>query len=150
DSAKRDDARADGGQQVGRSPTHLRRIRIDPPRHALEAQDVHREKSQIETNEQDPEVQLPDGLVHQTPSHFRIPVIKATEQREERAPNQHVMEMRDNEKRVVDLQIEGHGTQQHAGESAQYEDGDEAEDKMQGSVQSQTAAPERGDPAEDL
>src|SRR6185437_15806866 len=75
---------------------------------------------------------------------------KATEQREERAPNQHVMEMRDNEKRVMDLQIEGHGTQQHAGESAQYEDGDEAEDKMQGSVQSQTAAPERGDPAEDL
>ena len=52
---------------------------------------------------------LAQRLVDHAAGEFREPVMKAAEQREERAADQHVMKMRDHEKCVVHLQIERNG-----------------------------------------
>ena len=49
----------DGRDQVPEVPAHSSRIRIDPPRHALQPEDVHRPERQVEADEHQPEVDLP-------------------------------------------------------------------------------------------
>ena len=57
---------------------------------------------------------LPIQLVHHAPGELREPVIEGAEQREQRAADQDVMEMRDDEERVVHLQVERNRGQHYA------------------------------------
>ncbi len=79
DSAEGDDAGTAGSEQVQRAPAHLKWISVDAPRHAFEAEDVHREEGEIEADEENPEIQFSERFVHHAPGHFREPVIKRAE-----------------------------------------------------------------------
>ena len=61
---------------------------------------------------------LAEPLVQHAPGHLREPVVERAEQREHRAADQHVVEVRDDEERVVHLQVERHRGEHHAGQAA--------------------------------
>ena len=52
--------------------------------------------------------QLPEPLAQHAARHLREPVVERAEQREHRAADQHVVEVRDDEVGVVHLQVERH------------------------------------------
>ena len=54
----------DGRDEVEVAPAHFRLVGVDPPRHALEAEDVHGEERDVEADEGEPEVPLAERLVH--------------------------------------------------------------------------------------
>ena len=70
---------------------------------------------------------LPEPLAQHPSGDLREPVVEGAEQREDRAADQHVVEMRDDEVGVVHLQVERHRREHHAGQPADHEDEDEAE-----------------------
>jgi hypothetical protein len=72
------------------------------------------------------------------------------EQRKHRAADEHVVQMRHDEVRVVELQVEGHRRDHDAGQAAQHEDEEEAQDEPERRAQDGLAGPERHGPAEEL
>src|SRR4051812_18090668 len=124
---------------------HFDGIRIDSPRHAAHAQDVHREERKIEADEEQPEVQLAKRLAQHASGDFWEPVVEGTEQWEYRAAKQDVVEVRDDEISVVHLPIERHGGEHQAGKSADEEDEEEAADPPHGEFEMQTSAPKGSD-----
>src|SRR5215203_3432520 len=109
---------------------------------------MHREKDEIETDEHQQEIYDAEFFAQKPAAPFRKPVIKRAEQRENRAADQHVMKMRDDEKRIVELQIERHRGEHHARQSAHHENREKSEHEYQRRFQIQTARPERRQPAE--
>src|SRR5204863_9880874 len=81
---------------------------------------------------------------------LRIPVEQSADQWEYGASDEHVMEMRDDEVGVVDLQVEGNRREHHAGQAAEYENEEEAHDIKHGHIEANTSAGDGGDPAEEL
>ena len=100
--------------QVPGIPPHVVRIRVDPPRHSLETEDVHGEERHVEADEQQPEGDLAQAVVHHPADDLRIPEIDAADQWKDRAAQQHVVEVRHDVVRVVDLEIERDRCQRHA------------------------------------
>ena len=75
----------------------------DAARHALDADHVHRGERRVEEDERRPEVQLAEALVVHPARHLREPVVDAGEDREQRAAEQHVVDVGDDEVRVADV-----------------------------------------------
>ena len=100
------------------APARFRRIGVDAARHAVEPEDVHREERHVEADEEQPEIPLAEPLAQHAAGDLREPVVERAEQREHRAADQHVVEMRDDEERVVHLQVERHRREHHAGQAA--------------------------------
>src|SRR5436190_61510 len=75
--ARCDGEPADGGQEVEVVPARGRGIVGDPPRHARQAELVHREEGQVEADEHDDELGLADRLVHHLAGHLGEPVVEA-------------------------------------------------------------------------
>ena len=94
------------GSKVEARPAGLWQIRINPARHPVQSENVHREECQIETDEHQPEVQVPQRLAEHSPGPFWKPVVRRTEQRKHCPADQHVMQVRDHEHRVVNLAID--------------------------------------------
>src|SRR5204862_434017 len=96
-------------------------------RHPLDAEVVHREEGGVEAHERQPEVEPPELLVVHPTGHLREPVVDAREDREERPAEEHVVDVRDDEVRVRDVDVDRHGGEIDAGEAADHEPRDEAE-----------------------
>jgi hypothetical protein len=118
--------------------------------HAEQTGDVHREERDVEEHEHEPEVPAAEPLVEQAARDLREPVIEGGEEREENAADEHVMEVRDDEVRVVRLPVERHRRQHHAREPAEHEDGEKADDEQQGRVPARPPHADGGEPGEDL
>ena len=86
----------------------VERVVGDAPRHAVEAQHVHREERQVEPDEHEHELDLAQGLVEHPAGHLREPVVDAGEDAEHRAAEQHVVEVRDDPVRVVEREVDRH------------------------------------------
>ena len=112
---------AAGGNQVGIAPLHFRQVGVDAASHAVEAQQMHREKCEVEAEKEQPEVHFAQALVHHATGDLGKPVINRAEQREDRPPNEHVMQVGDNKERIVDLPIERNRSQHYAGQAADQE-----------------------------
>ena len=69
-------------------------------RHPSQTDVVHREERRVEAHERHPEVDLPEPLVVHPAGHLREPVVDAREDREHRAAEEHVVDVRDDEVRV--------------------------------------------------
>ena len=81
-------------------------VRVDPSRHAHQPDDVHRSERQVQPDEHQPEVDLAQPLVEQLAGVLRQPVVGGGEEREGDAADQHVVQVADDEVRVVGLQVE--------------------------------------------
>jgi hypothetical protein len=84
-------------------------------------------KCQVDADEEEPELPPCKPLVEHAPGDFREPVADGPQQRKDRAADQHVVQVRDNEIAVVHLQIQWHRAQHDARESADQQDDEEPE-----------------------
>ena len=80
------------------------------------------EEGHVEADERDPERELAEALVSETPGHLRVPVVGAGHDREDRSTHQHVVEVGDDEVRVVELPVDREGGEEDAGDAADQED----------------------------
>src|SRR5205085_8641053 len=131
---QRDQHGAAGREHIERLPSELWQIGVDTARHSHQAENVHREKGSIESDEEKPERQRTEFLAVHTPAPLREPVVKSAEEREERAADQHVMQMRHDEVRVMKLPVERHRRDEESRQSTDDEDDEEAEDVENGSA----------------
>ena len=83
------------------NPQPSRRVGVDAARHAVQPEHVHREEREVEAEQHQPEVKLADLLAQHRPDHLREPVVDAGEEAEDRAAEEHVVEVRDDEVGVV-------------------------------------------------
>ena len=99
----------------------------DPPRHAREPEEVLGEERDVREDRGEPEVQLAELLVVLWPVYLRQPVVGAGERAEQRARHEHVMEVRDDEIRVVILDVGRDDREHEAREAAEREQEQERE-----------------------
>ena len=125
-------------------------VRPDPPWHAEQAEHVLRQEREVEADEHQPEMDLPEPLVEQPAEHLRPPVVDAAEDGEDGAAEEDIVEMRNDVVGVVHLPVDGEGRQEDAGQPAHREQGDEAEREQHRGLELDPAAPQGGEPVEDL
>ncbi|MDR8957485.1 hypothetical protein FEP76_06014 [Burkholderia multivorans] len=140
--------RADRRQQVRRVPAHAGRVGVDAARHAEQPRHVHRKKADVEADQNDPERPAADALVHHPARELRKPVGDAAEHRKHVDPEQHVVQMRDDEVRVGQLPVERHGRRHHARYAADHEHQHEAREIQERRAEHRPPGPDRRDPRE--
>ena len=94
--------------------------------------------------------ELAEPLVEQPPEHLRPPVEERREEPEDRAAEEHVVQVRDDVVGVVHLPVERERGEEDPREAADREDREEAEREQHRRVEVEVAAPERRQPVEDL
>src|SRR3954471_1507091 len=85
---------------------HFGNVGVDASRHPPKPGKMHREKRQVKSKEEKPEMPLSRAGIEQTARDFRPPVIQTAKHRKDGATYKHVVEMRHHEKSVVDLGID--------------------------------------------
>src|SRR3954469_21309272 len=113
----------------------------------MQPEDVHREEGAVDPDEEQPELPAPKSLAEHSASHFRKPEVDGAEEREEHTADDHVMEVRDDEVRVVDLKVDRHGGDHHACEPANDEHDEEPDGEEHRYGQPRTPGVDRRDPA---
>src|SRR4030067_51717 len=98
-----------------------------PPRHALKAQDEHREKERVEACEQEQERPVGDPPVVHPAGYLREPVMEGREKAEGRAPELYVMKVGHDEVGVVQVDIDRKRAEDEPGQAAYREKEDEGE-----------------------
>ena len=78
-----------------------------PARHALDTEPVLHQERGVEADEQQPEVQLAEPLVEHPARQLRPPEVEPGEHREDHGAEHHVVEVRDHEVGVGDLDSPG-------------------------------------------
>ena len=96
-------------------------VRVDAPRHPEQPEQVLREERQVEADEDEPEVELAELLVEQAPEDLRPPVVEAAEDREHRAAEQHVVDVRDDVVGLRQLPVDRERGQEDPREAADRE-----------------------------
>ena len=91
--AQQNDEGADGRREIGIVPTEAGDIGVNAARHSNHAQPVHREKRQVEADEENPERQLAEPFVHQAAGELGKPVVKPAKKRKESAADENVMKL---------------------------------------------------------
>ena len=74
---------------------------VQPPVHAHQPHQEHRQEDRVHAHERAPEVQQAEPFVQAPAGHLRKPVIDAGEEREQRARRDQVVEVPDHVERVV-------------------------------------------------
>ena len=111
---------------------------------------MHREEGEIEADEHQPEVDLAETLVEVAAVHLREPVVEASEQTEDEAAEQDVMEVGHD---VIGIGLLGVGRNdrvRHARQSADGEHRDEPEREQHRGREPHRALVHRREPVEDL
>src|ERR1700712_5420849 len=111
---------------------------------------MHREECDIEADEEEPKTELAKLLIEHASGDLRKPVGHCPEEREDRAANEEIVEMRDDEVGVVHLEIDRDGRHENAGHAAHSEGEEEAEDPPHRRLEDYLASSHGGDPAENL
>src|ERR1044071_5512527 len=107
---------------------HVGGIGVNPTGHSAQAKKMHAEKSEIETDEKEPEVNLAQSFIHHAAGHFGNPVVQASKHRKYRATNQDIVKMRNDEVGVMNLYIHGNAGQHNSGKTPNQEHEKETED----------------------
>src|SRR5256714_7061269 len=150
DTAGDDEDRTKARQRVQTTPAHLRQIRVDASWHPHQSQDVHWEERDVHADEEQPEIPLAQSLAQHSTGQLRVPQIETSPERKDRAAQQHVMEMRDDEEGVMYLEVVRNRRDHHAGQAADDEQEEEPQHEHERRGEPRTSRPYRRDPAEDL
>ena len=88
---------------------------------------MHRQIYSVGAEERDPEMPLAERLVEHAPGDLRPPVIDRTEHDQNRRHAHHHMKMRDHEVGIRQRQVDGHVTEEQAGQATVNEGEDESD-----------------------
>ncbi len=78
---------------------------------------VHEIESQVEADDEQPEMPLRERFVVHPAGHFGIPVVEGAEKRKKNCADDDVVEMRDHKVGAGELPVEGRRGQHDAGEA---------------------------------
>ena len=146
----REDHRARGGHPVVEIPALAGVVGVNATRHAKHSREVHREEREIHRDEREPEMNLAQLLIHQAPHDLGEIVIDACKDSHDRAAEQDVVEVRDDEVRVGLLQVCRRRRVHDPGDSTDREQADEADSEQHRRRVADGALRHRRDPVEDL
>ena len=118
--------------------------------HALDAEPVLDEERRVEADEEHPEVDLAEPLVEHPPGQLGPPEVVAGEHREDHGAEDGVVEVRDDEVAVGQVEVERRAGQDDAGQAAEEEGDEEAHRPQHRGGHDDLAAPHRADPVEEL
>ncbi len=141
---------ADGRHHVPEVEAVAVPVGVDAPAHALEAEDVHRAEGQVEADEREPEVDLPEALVQEVAEDLRPPEVEAAQEPEQRAAEDDVVEVGDDVIGVGLLGVRRCDGVGDARQPADGEHGDQADREQHRCGEAQLPAPHRGQPVQDL
>ncbi len=122
------DEGADRRRHVERAPARKVGVGEHAAGHPHDAEEVLDEEGQVEAEDREPEVGSAPALVEEAAAHLRKPVVGAGEDRERRAAEEHVVEVRDEVVRVGHLPVDRRGRE---GDPAQTAD-DELDEERGG------------------
>ena len=142
--------RSNGGDEVVDLPASAVRVRVHAPRHSLQPEQVLREECQVHPDQHQPERELAEPLAELAPEHLRPPVVQPGEDAEDRAPEEHVMQVSDDEVGVGHLPVDGERGEEDPGQAADREHTDESQSEQHRRIEDQVPAPRRREPVEDL
>src|ERR1700733_5081629 len=131
----------DRDNQIQEVPSTIRLIGVDRPGHPQKPKEMHRVKGDVEADCKQPEMPLPECLVHQPSCRFWIPVIDASEDAEHDGANKHVVEVSDNEVRIMKLPIPWRYREHDAGKPGDEELEEESNAEQHRSCETYSAAP---------
>jgi hypothetical protein len=117
--------------------------------HAVDAQPVLDEEGHVEADEQHPEVHHAEPLVEHAPRPLGPPEVEAREHREHDRAEHHVVEVRDDEVRVGEVEVERRRREDHTGQTAEDERYEEAEREHHRRLERHRSPPQ-GRSSEDL
>ncbi len=142
--------RTDGADKIDCAPVVVSRVGVDPTRHTVEAEPVHREEGEVKADEEKPERRLTEALVEHSAGNLRKPVVDTGESSEQGSTDKNVVEVRNHEVRVVLLEVVYGVSVHQAGKAAYHELVDKPESKQHRGTHNQLAAIDCSDPVEDL
>src|SRR4029079_12476126 len=87
-------------------------------RHSGQAEEMHREESEVHPDKCQPEVELAEGFGVHVPGYFRKPVVPACENGEYGAKRQHIVEVRDHVVSVLQRPVDSRIGEHHTGYAA--------------------------------
>src|ERR1700730_8601638 len=125
-------------------------IGVDSSRHAKEPGNVHEVECQVETDEEQPEVQLTYSLVVHLPRHLRKPVVEGAEDREHDRAYDHVVKVCNNEVRIAQLPVEGSRTQHDSGQTGNQTLEEKGNAKQHRLSELNLSSPHGGQPVENF
>src|SRR5918999_235856 len=128
---QRDRKSASGGYQVPRIPPHALRIGMSSAWLSLQPEYVHGGKRKIETDEHQQEMKFPEPLGEKPAEELRPPVVEAREQAEDRASEQHVVEVRNYVVGIGLLLVVRHQCVRHSRKAADHEHRNETNGKQE-------------------
>src|SRR5882757_8314970 len=144
--------REDGSSGSGHYIEHLkfRRIAGVAPRHAQVAKNKLREKREIEAQEKSDRSDAGQKFRIQLAGNLGPPVVQTADVTHHSAANHDVVEVGDDEIRVVKMNVQAETGEKETGEAADEEEADEAESVQHRSVVGNGAFVERGGPVKDF
>ncbi len=119
-------------------------------RHALCSEDELREERDVKACEHEETADLAPELVQHAASHLRPPVVKSTYESRHCSAHHHVVEVSNNEIRVVQVDVDGQSAEEQACQTANRKEEQECQGVPHSRVESDRAAVHGGNPAEDL
>ena len=141
---------ADGDDEIPDFPAAARLVSVDSPRHAEKARNMHEIEGEMETDEEEPEMEFAKFFVVEAAAHFREPVVEGTEDGEEDGANDDVVEMSDDEIRGAELPIKRNSRKHDASEAGDEELEQECNAEEHGSFEDELAAPHGAEPIENF
>src|SRR5262249_54969913 len=82
-------------------------VGINSPRHPQKSRNVHEIESEMETDHEEPEMPLAQGLAEHPSRHFGVPIIEGSEKGEKDSAHNHIMEVSYDEIREAELPVKG-------------------------------------------
>ncbi|KAG1250743.1 hypothetical protein G6F68_012647 [Rhizopus microsporus] len=125
-------------------------VLVHAPGHAHEAEHVQRHEGQVEADHPAGEGPLAQALVEGEAEHLREPVGKAGQVAEQRAADDGVVEVCDQEQAVVQQEVRARDGQQHAGHATDGEGDQERDGPQHRHAELDAAAVHGEQPGEDL
>src|SRR5262249_5635212 len=111
---------ADGHEEIPSVPPASWFKGVNTPRHSKQSGNVHQIKGHMESEKEEPEMELSQAVVQHFSGNFRIPVVKRREKRKENSADDHVVKMRYDEIRSAELPIERRASQ-HDSRQTRYQ-----------------------------
>ena len=104
----------------------------------------------MEAQEYQPEVNFSDTLVQHLSGEFRPPEVEGPKHAKHDSTENHVVEVRNHEVSVGDVEIQRRGGKNNTGETAVQEGDQESENPQQRSFEGNRSLPHSTDPVEEL
>lgn len=140
--------RTDRGERVQR--LILIKVVVVAAGHTTSTEDELGEERPVEPDEREGEGETTEFFRVHLARHLRPPVIQAAEEGDRGASHHDVVEVSDDEVRVMQVQVDADHAQEEAGQTTNREEEEESEAVEHRNVQLDRAAPEGAEPVEHL